>query len=284
MSQKSLFKTGYGQFRLGSDILLAGCEYLGQFMYGPLTLAVARRPETPRAVITIPGFTGSDQSVSPLNDALDGLGYITETWGLGLNRGIPTRQHFDQQAGLIAKRAFGLADRTGGRVALVGHSLGGMYAREIARRYPSLIDRVITMGSPAHIAPVATAEDAGPKPPRRGRPLGRRDRDHIFSDEPPPGMPLVALFSRLDAIAPVRTTQIPGSYLADPDGLPRENIEVLCSHMGMAVNPLIQLVLADRLAEPVSGWRPFDAASYFPFPLRLAHSVFYPPIESQPTS
>lgn len=273
-------KGGYGQFRLGGDILLAGYEYLSQFVYGPFALSVARRPAEPRAVITIPGFTGTDQTVAPLNEALDSLGYVTETWGLGINRGIPSRQYFERQAGAIARRAFRLAERTGGAVALVGHSLGGMYAREIARRHPTLIDRVITMGSPAHVPPLendVAAEE--PQARRRDRPLGRRDRDHVFSEEPPPGIPLVALYSRLDGIAPVRTTQIPGSFLADPDGTPRENVEVLCSHLGMAVNPLIQIVVADRLAEPLEGWRPFEASRYFPLPLRLAHSVFYPPID-----
>ncbi len=94
-------------------------------------------------------------------------------------------------------------------------------------------------------------------------------------------MPLVAIYSRLDAIAPVMTTQIPADLLSDPDGAPRENIEVLCSHLGMAVNPLVQIVVADRLAHPLHDWRPFDASRYFPLPIRLAHSVFYPPVNDQ---
>jgi pimeloyl-ACP methyl ester carboxylesterase len=252
---------------------------MGGFLYGPLALTVASRAPSPRAVITIPGYTGNDETVAPLNDALQALGYTAESWGLGLNSGVPSRQLFEQQTNQIAKRASRLAEKTGARVSLVGHSLGGMFAREIGRRFPLLIDRVITMGSPAHvIRPAEPLPGAEPKP---GRPLGRRDRDHIFSDQPPPGMPLVAIYSRLDTIAPVTTTQIPGDYLHDPDGAPRENVEILCSHLGMAVNPLVQIVVADRLAQPIEGWSPFEAARYFPLPLRLAHSVFYPPINDQ---
>ena len=69
--------------------------------------------------------------------------------------------------------------------------------------------------------------------------------------------------------------------LLDPDGAPRENVEILCSHLGMAVNPLVQIVIADRLAQPVDGWTPFEASRYFPLPIRLAHSVFYPPVNDQ---
>jgi hypothetical protein len=49
----------------------------------------------------------------------------------------------------------------------------------------------------------------------------------------------------------------------------------------MAVNPLVQIVVADRLSQPAHDWRPFDAARYFPLPIRLAHSVFYPPVNDQ---
>jgi pimeloyl-ACP methyl ester carboxylesterase len=275
----TMMRNGYRQFRLGSDILLAGCEYVGQFLYGPLALSVARRAAAPKAVITIPGFTGTDETVAPLNDALNNLGYTAESWGLGLNRGIPDRARFEQQTNQIAKRASRLAETTGAPVALVGHSLGGMYAREIGRRFPDLVDRIVTMGSPAHVAPLDPAVTGLPL--RRGRPFGRRDRDHIFSDDPPAGIPLVAIYSRLDGIAPVRTTQIPGNYLFDAQGTPRENIEILCSHMGMAVNPLVQIVVADRLAQAVDDWRAFDASGYFPLPVRLAHSVFFPPVNDR---
>lgn len=271
--------SGIRQFRLGSDILLAGCEYMGQFIYGPLALTVAPRASGRRAVITIPGFTGTDDAVAPLNDALSGLGYTAESWGLGINSGVPGRHKFEQQITQIAKRASRLAETTGNRVSLVGHSLGGMFAREIGRRHPRLIDRVITMGSPAHVT--RSSDDGGGAPGVHGRPLGRRDRDHLFSDQPPPGLPLVAIYSRLDAIAPVMTTQIPAGLLRDPNGAPRENIEVLCSHLGMAVNPLVQIVVADRLARPLHDWGPFDASRYFPLPIRLAHSIFYPPVNDQ---
>jgi pimeloyl-ACP methyl ester carboxylesterase len=274
-----MINNGIRQFRLGGDLILAGCEYVSQFIYGPLALTVAPRAAGPRAVITIPGFTGTDEAVAPLNDALSGLGYTAESWGLGVNSGVPGRHKFETQINQIAKRASRLAETTGARVSLVGHSLGGMFAREIGRRYPQLIDRVITMGSPAH---VIREDGAEPAPAgTHGRPLGRRDRDHLFSDQPPPGMPLVAIYSRLDAIAPVMTTQIPADFLSDPDGAPRENIEVLCSHLGMAVNPLVQIVIADRLAQPAYDWRPFDASRYFPLPVRLAQSVFYPPVNDQ---
>lgn len=273
-----MINNGIRQFRLGSDILLAGCEYMGQFMFGPLALTVAPRAPGRRAVITIPGFTGNDEAVAPLNDALSNLGYTAESWGLGINSGVPGRHKFEQQINDIAKRASRLAESTGARVSLVGHSLGGMVEREIGRRHPQLIDRVLTMGSPAH---VMRSDEPPSTAGVRGRPLGRRDRDHLFSDQPPPRMPLVAIYSRLDAIAPVMTTQIPPDLLNDPEGAPRENVEVLCSHLGMAVNPLVQIVIADRLAHPLHDWRPFDASRYFPLPIRLAHSVFYPPVNDQ---
>jgi pimeloyl-ACP methyl ester carboxylesterase len=251
---KAVLRTGYRQFRLGGDVALAGWEYVAQLVYGPFVLGVAPRATGARAVITLPGFTGDDGTVAPLNDALRALGYTADSWGLGRNRGIADRRRFEEQTGLIARRADELAQRTGAPVALVGHSLGGVFARETARRFPCLIDRVVTLGSPT--------------------------RAGLVGDAPPGGVPLVAVYSPLDDIAPVRATRIADAHLADSSGAPRENVEVLCSHLGMAFNPLVQLVVADRLAEPAEAWRPFDAARYFPPPVRLAHTVFYPPVVS----
>src|SRR3546814_18007301 len=58
--------------------------------------------------------------------------------------------HMENLSTLLGVRVKEMADEHGRRVALVGQSLGGVFAREIARRYPDFVDRVITLGSPAH--------------------------------------------------------------------------------------------------------------------------------------
>ena len=173
---------------------------------------------TPRgdghAVVVLPGLGGDDASTAPLRWFLRRLGYETSGWGLGRNRGFGPRVH----AGLDAL----LDDRVGrGQVSLVGWSLGGVHAVELARRRPDAVRSIITLGSPLH---------------------GRR--------VVPPSVPLTSVYSRTDAIVPWTASRVPER--------PRsENVEVRGSHLGLGHNTAAIVVVADRLAQPLGTFRPF---------------------------
>ena len=107
-------------------------------------------------------------------------------------------------------------------MSLVGWSLGGVHAIELARRRPGAVRSIITLGSP----------------------LGGRYG-------PPAGVPATSVYSRTDAIVSWRASLL-------PPGFRRENVEVRGSHLGLGHNPAVALVVADRLAQPVGSWEPFD--------------------------
>ena len=95
-----------------------------------------------RAVLVLPGFLAGDGSTAPLRALLRTLGHEVHGWGLGRNIG-PTDDILDGMIHLI--------DELHGRhgpVDIVGWSLGGIYAREIARLAPEVVHQVITLGSP----------------------------------------------------------------------------------------------------------------------------------------
>src|SRR5437868_2182536 len=94
-------------------------------------------------VIVIPGFAADDRSTFILRSYLGLLGYRVSGWGFGINRGDIAGD--TSRVMEIVRRS---ADETGQRVRLVGWSLGGVIAREIAREDPDLVERVITLGSP----------------------------------------------------------------------------------------------------------------------------------------
>jgi pimeloyl-ACP methyl ester carboxylesterase len=106
-------------------------------------------------------------------------------------------------------------------VSLVGWSLGGVHAVELARRRPDAVRSIITLGSP----------------------LGSR---HV----PPAAIPTTSIFSRSDAIVPWRMSIL-------PQGARREAVEVRGSHLGLGHNPAVAVVVADRLAQRAGAWRPF---------------------------
>ena len=94
-------------------------------------------------VMVIPGFMGDDPFNQSLVDFLNELGYRASGWQMGRNLGVRSFSLDDLNVKLARLRRAG-----GGKVSLIGHSLGGIYAREIARQDPDSIRQVISLGTP----------------------------------------------------------------------------------------------------------------------------------------
>ncbi len=110
---------------------------------------------------------------------------------------------------------------------------------------------------------------------------GRSPEHHLTAHDTeilhaPPPVPLVAIFSRVDGVVDATTTAIPRGQVGYDNGLPRENIEVFASHIGMAVNPMILIAVCDRLVADPAHWRPFDARRYMPYGTAFAAGLFFP--------
>ena len=132
------------------------------------------------------------------------------------------------------------AERTGRKVTLIGRSLGGLYARELAKDTPEKVARVITLGTPLKF-PIAT-----PLSPFADALSGNFDptfakRIHDLPRNPP--VPVTAIYSRKDGIVPWRACLVEESATS-------ENIEVDSPHTIMGANPQAMRVIAERLAAP----------------------------------
>jgi len=97
----------------------------------------------PGVVMLLPGFGAHPNRMRTLKAYLTAAGHEVHDWGLGFNFG-PTPDNF----AYLMRRVGALARQSGQPVALVGWSLGGLFAREIARRQPGAVAKVITMGTP----------------------------------------------------------------------------------------------------------------------------------------
>ncbi len=93
--------------------------------------------------MALPGYLTGDLSSSRLRRSLNAAGYAAYGWGLGQNRGART-DLLDR----LGDRIAALADRHGQPVALIGWSLGGVYAREVAKVRQRQVSLVMTLGSP----------------------------------------------------------------------------------------------------------------------------------------
>jgi pimeloyl-ACP methyl ester carboxylesterase len=178
-----------------------------------------RGPADGPRLMVIPGFLANDRTTLGLQRALAKAGWRVTGWGMGLNRGVRT----DTIDRIVARlEAFG-----GGRpVILVGWSLGGIYAREVAKARPDLVAKVVTLGSPF----------SGDRRSNNVWRLYEWVAGHPVDDPPvasdpsvKPPVPTLALWSRRDGIvAPGAARGAPG----ESDG----QIELDCGHMGFAVS------------------------------------------------
>jgi pimeloyl-ACP methyl ester carboxylesterase len=206
-----------------------------------------------RPILVLPGFMASDASTVVLRSFLRHLGYEALPWEHGVNCGPKG----DLMESLIAKvRALHTKSRR--RVTLIGHSLGGIYARQIAKAAPDAVDLVITLGSPFAAVNGARANRAIVRLLERS--VGKTVEELLaagpFADlASPPPCRSVAVYSKGDGVADWRTCIDAGSTAT-------ANVEVRGSHCGMVVNPevfrTIVRCLEDAVqptpAHPMSGY------------------------------
>ena len=215
---------------------------LGAFFAAYPLLRLAQRGDG-HPVLVLPGLAASDTSTRPLRTYLKDQGYAAHGWKLGANHGPRPGAEAKMQARLAE-----LAERYGKRVSVIGWSLGGVFAREMARRAPGQVRSVISLGSPFAGAPRASNawklyERASQ---RKVEDWPERERMRI-----PPPVPSTAIFSRSDGI-------VAWQGCLERDGPLSENIEVEGSHCGLGHNPAVLYAVADRLAQPEGGWWPFE--------------------------
>jgi pimeloyl-ACP methyl ester carboxylesterase len=222
-------------------------------------LSVAPRGDG-HGVLVLPGLLASDNSTALLRQFLRLLGYQVRGWRLGRNVG-PTDQVLDE----LPVKMSALASQTGGPVSLIGWSLGGIYAREMARQHPAIVRQVITLGSPFALTD-SRQSHADRAYLRRAamHATGRvPTRDEVRS---PIGVPSTAVYSRRDGIVSWRACIEPETDL-------HANVEVRCAHLGFGVDPATLWLIADRLAVPAGQSRQFlpPAALRSLYPARHHH-------------
>jgi pimeloyl-ACP methyl ester carboxylesterase len=172
-------------------------------------------------VIVLPGFTASDESTRLLRQYLRSIGYDARPWNLGRNLGLREAGAFDA----LHQELERLAERTGRRASLVGWSLGGVHARNLAKRAPHQVRQVITLGSP------------------------------LGGSQPHAEIPSTAIYSRSDGVVAWRAAMEEPSAFTD-------NIEVYGSHCGLGFNPAVYYAIADRLSQPEGRFERFSRAGW----------------------
>lgn len=210
-------------------------------------------------VLVLPGFMASDTSTKPMRSLLSDLGYDAYGWEMGRNVKVDSARIQE-----LVDRLLSIHGKTGRKVSLVGWSLGGLLARELAKIHPEAVRQVISLGSPI-------SDDRDHTNARKlfemlnGRDQAPVHRGHRFTGlNTAPPVPTTSILTRGDGVVHWR-----GSVQHPETGHDRsENIEVHASHVGLGVNPSVMIAIADRLALKEGEWHAFKPA--------LCHSWMFP--------
>lgn len=224
------------------------------FEFSTLPLASPLLARAPRgdghSVLVLPGFIAGDRSTDPLRRYLRQLGYDAHAWELGRNLGPLA---IGRQGEKLMERFMEVAETAQGKISLIGWSLGGVMARELAKRVPEAVRQVITLGSPFTGDPMAS------KPTRFYQAVtGETMQDfevRLKASTQPPPMPSTAIYSKGDGVVAWQNC----IEVAAPQ---TDNIEVHGSHCGLGVNPAVLFAVADRLAQPDGAWVPFERSGW----------------------
>jgi len=201
------------------------------------------------AVVLFPGLGADQRLMQTLARHCEGLGYDVYHWGRGRNTG--PQGDPGSWIDALAHDIDALIGTAHDQATLIGWSLGGLYAREIAKAIPHRVRQVITLGTPIKRLPNATnvqwlfellSRNSSTIDPALARRLS----------EPPP-VPTTVIYSRSDGIVAWQACVGRTSALA-------ENIEVESSHLGLIWHPDVLRIVADRLAQRRGSWKPWRDA------------------------
>lgn len=198
-------------------------------------------------VYLLPGFMADSRSTAMLRRWLDDLGYKAIPWGFGRNLGPR-----GSLTGRVTIAVGDLAREHGRPVSLIGQSVGGVFAREIAKVIPQHVRQVITLGSPFRQTDTSGTVPAVVRLFEMAMQEDTYDHQRGIGDiSRPAPVPSTAIYSRTDGIANWKVC-------IEEETACTDNVGVYASHCGMGFNPAIYYVIGDRLAQAADQWHKFE--------------------------
>jgi hypothetical protein len=201
-------------------------------------------------VMILPGFMSTKKSTGVLRNYISNLGYDVYDWGLGRNLGKV------EYMALLLEQLDEIYKKKGQQISLIGWSLGGVFARQLAKERPDLIRQVITLGSPF----------SGITDPNNvqwvyeiisgGKKVQQTNPELVANMPIPAPVPTTAIYSKEDGIVPWEACME-----REEDDF-HQNVQVRGSHIGLGVNVSVLSIIAKQLPYNKSNWRYFQPKGY----------------------
>jgi len=234
------------KFLLSIEFIRAVYEYgLGNLLSVPIKYISPKGDGHP--VIVLPGLGTADGSTYFIRNFLTEMGYDVRPWGLGRNLG-PTGG-IESMTTRLTNLVHNVSKSSGDQqVSIIGWSLGGIYAREVAKLRPSIVRQVITLGTPFK-GGVGTNVDFLYE--LLSKDMSHKDPNILKKIAIPPPVPFTSIYSKTDGVVHWESS-------VENAGHQIENIEIPgACHLGLGHNPISMYILANRLSQTRETWSPY---------------------------
>jgi hypothetical protein len=225
---------------LGLEPVRAALEYVGARLMDRRSLPAGDG----HPVVLFPGLAADKTAMGPLRNVCEDLGYAAYDWGRGFNTG-PVGD-IDEWIAELGSHVQTVACAHDSKVSLIGWSLGGIYAREIARLMPDTVRQVITLGTP--FAGDGDATNVGWLYRMLSGQQPLIDDSLALRLRCTPPVPTTSIYSRSDGVV---------AWQACVEACHHEraeSVEVEASHIGLVWHPTAWAVIADRLSQAECAW------------------------------
>jgi hypothetical protein len=211
-------------------------------------------------VLVLPGFMASDTSTNPLRKFIERLGYNAYAWELGRN--TAKIEILD----VLMDKLEDIYHETGQEVTIIGWSLGGVYARQIAKEKPEMVRQIITLGSPFGGITEPNNATWMYNIVSNGKRVVDLDTELLVDLPKPAPVPTTAIYTKEDGV-------VPWEVCIEKEESPiHQNIQVRGSHLGLGVNISVLKIISDRLMYYKENWVHFEPQS------AVSDLIFYPSI------
>jgi pimeloyl-ACP methyl ester carboxylesterase len=218
---------------LGLEPMRAVFEYASMHLMDTASFP----PGDGHPVVIFPGLVSDHNSTAPLKEFCRKLGYTAYDWGQGINTG--PQGDLDAWIDKLAGQVRELTSAHRQRMSLIGWSLGGICAREVAKKLQGRMRHVITLGTP--FGGTAERNDLAWIYGSLGAQQPEITKDLMARLSSAPDVPTVSIYSRSGGVVNWQ------ACLHDETQGQTEDIEVDSSHLGLGWNPQALSIIADRL-------------------------------------
>lgn len=193
-------------------------------------------------VLVLPGFMASDRSTTVLRKFIEKKGYTAIAWELGTNRGEV------ETLDILLNKLDDIYAQYGRKISIIGWSLGGVLARQLAKGKPHLVRQVITLGSPFRDITAPNNASWVYNLISGGKRVVDLDPELLYDLPKPAPVPTTAVYSKEDGVVAWEVC------VEEKETAIHQNIQVRGSHIGLGVNTAVLKIIEDRLKYMEENW------------------------------